>query len=900
MGFPARLKEHNEHAITYAKGSEWRVWDLHIHTPGTAKNDLYGTGDAVWESFVSKLEENTEVAVLGITDYFSISNYLFLKDKQKKGRLSQKTLLPNVELRITPVTQEERPINIHVIFNPELTPDVIEREFFRCLTFNYMGAKYSCIKTDLICLGKAFCSNSVLDDESARKKGIEQFIVDFRELQSVIGKPCLKPHVVVAVSNSNKDGNSGIQNSATAATREEIYRMSDIIFSGNPKDVDFFLGKIRNIDSYGGIKPCVTGSDAHKLENVNLFPEERKTWIKADPTFEGLKQILCEPHDRVRIQRENPELKNEKSPFTRIYIPEKTSIFSDDCDVFFEEQEIPLNSNLVSIIGGRGSGKSTLVNYLAAAFRKLPRSGYYNLDSGIVISRQASLNDKPKDFKVSENPNVPFMFISQSQIKELVLDKQKFSNNIRETIGVTDEYCIPSDYLQRAEFAVSEYYRIISALNSNNTTLQEKLEQIDKDIKKYTDFIANITSEQNRTKLSNYKNKVEKLNLVNSWMVKAEQLVSEINRFSIDTNKILTEWNAKFYKWKMDIPIINACATTEYIRDVFLAHLIRKQQELQTAISDTKNEFREYTGDLTTLLSNVSSYQNKVSELEKNKEKLASESFRYDKLSKETFSQLGFEIKESIDKYAQLIEEKWCVFRGAGVDVDDRKKEMLDLILQEDLEVTVNVNFDSSKLYHFLLERLDGRRYNEEKLKSILKIEKLDDFYAFILQTSEHNVFNPNIKDDLRACLLDLFFKKYTLFISHDVCVSLSGKPITRLSFGQQGTIYLRLQIAANMFSETIIYDQPEDDLDNSFITSELISIFRKLKHYRQIIIVSHNANLVVNSDSEQIIVAHNENGLLKYSSGSLENPDINKAVCQILEGGKTAFIKRERRYRLS
>ena len=71
----------------YPKGSEWRIWDLHIHTPGTAKNDQYGNDEAVWEEYITKLEENTDVAVLGITDYFSIENYLFLKQKQAEGRL---------------------------------------------------------------------------------------------------------------------------------------------------------------------------------------------------------------------------------------------------------------------------------------------------------------------------------------------------------------------------------------------------------------------------------------------------------------------------------------------------------------------------------------------------------------------------------------------------------------------------------------------------------------------------------------------------------------------------------------------------------------------------------------------------------------------------------------------
>ena len=130
--------------------------------------------------------------------------------------------------------------------------------------------------------------------------------------------------------------------------------------------------------------------------------------------------------------------------------------------------------------------------------------------------------------------------------------------------------------------------------------------------------------------------------------------------------------------------------------------------------------------------------------------------------------------------------------------------------------------------------------------------------------------------------------------------MTLNKKPITKLSFGQQGTIYLRLQIAAKMFSETIIYDQPEDDLDNDFISNELIPIFKKIKLYRQIIIVSHNANLVVNADSEQVIIAKNTDGRLSYMSGSLEDPFINSEVCRVLEGGQKAFEDRERKYRLS
>ena len=73
------------------RGSEWRKWDLHIHTPGTAKNDHYGNSDEVWERYIDALEKS-DVTVFGITDYFSISNYINVKEYQKQDRLKGKFL----------------------------------------------------------------------------------------------------------------------------------------------------------------------------------------------------------------------------------------------------------------------------------------------------------------------------------------------------------------------------------------------------------------------------------------------------------------------------------------------------------------------------------------------------------------------------------------------------------------------------------------------------------------------------------------------------------------------------------------------------------------------------------------------------------------------------------------
>lgn len=886
----------------YPTGSEWRIWDLHIHTPNTAKNDQFGNDNDVWETYISALEANTDIAVLGITDYFSIDNYLYLKDQQKSGRLTDKTLIPNIELRILPVTQKDIPINIHILFDPALPVDTIEREFLNCIKFKYQDSEYSCINKDLIALGKAFRNDKTIDDECAKKIGIEQFVVNPAELSKIIRKPTISKYILVAVANSSRDGNSGIQHSSLAATRQEIYRMSEIIFSGNENDVNYFLGKGKDntetiIRNYGSIKPCITGSDAHSMDKINVFPNNKKTWIKADPTFEGLKQIIYEPESRVKVQEDNPTYDIEKSPFTKITIPQKVQVFSDDNDIFFAPTELPLNSSLVSIIGGRGTGKSVLINYLAAAFRKNSQPDKYNLETDIVINRQASINEPAKQFRVADGPNVPFMYIAQSQIKDLVQDKGRFSKNILETIGVSNDYSISSDYAQKAEDAINEYFRIIKIINSNNTTAEEKEDYIKKEIKRYSEFIANITSEQNKTRLEGYKNKIGKLNTIQDFKNQLQQFNLNIAKFAQESNEQIANWNSQFNSWQINIPTIDVQQQIKYIQETFLPKFDAAAAKIQKDIDDTKNEFRDYKGDLSTLLSNVSGYQNRISELAKQLNIIEQEKTKYAKVTTELFKNLGNDIRSSIEAYSSLIEKQWKTFKGED---GDKKKELLDIILKEDLDVKVSINFDTTLMYELLLEKLDRRSYNEEKLRKLLNIETIDDFYSFISQKTDNNIFNGEIRDDLRGRVLELFFKKYTSFISHNVNVTLNGKPINKLSYGQQGTIYLRLQIAANLYSETIIYDQPEDDLDNSFITSELITIFKKIKQYRQIIIVSHNANLVVNSDSEQVIIARNNDGILSYVSGALEDPDINKAVCQILEGGKNAFEKREQKYSIS
>jgi hypothetical protein len=142
------------------------------------------------------------------------------------------------------------------------------------------------------------------------------------------------------------------------------------------------------------------------------------------------------------------------------------------------------------------------------------------------------------------------------------------------------------------------------------------------------------------------------------------------------------------------------------------------------------------------------------------------------------------------------------------------------------------------------------------------------------------------------------------------------------MSPGKKGLILLYLILHLSNATYPILIDQPEDNLDNRTVYKELKDFIRSKKIERQILIVTHNANLVVPTDSENVIVANQsgqdqdkDNAVHKfeYVSGALENSFIDKQaqgilnqmgirehVCEILEGGKDAFKEREIRYSIN
>ncbi len=142
--------------------------------------------------------------------------------------------------------------------------------------------------------------------------------------------------------------------------------------------------------------------------------------------------------------------------------------------------------------------------------------------------------------------------------------------------------------------------------------------------------------------------------------------------------------------------------------------------------------------------------------------------------------------------------------------------------------------------------------------------------------------------------------------ISIEYGIEYDGIDIRKLSPGTRGIVLLLLYLALDDNDDRpLIIDQPEENLDPKSVFEELVGLFIEAKAKRQVIIVTHNANLVINTDADQIIIAevgsHPPDSLpfITYKAGGLENAEIRKAVCDILEGGESAFQERARRLRV-
>ena len=249
----------------WPKGSEWRRWDPHVHTPESKLGAPFG--NLTWDDYLHALEQaakDSEISVIGVTDYMTIDGYekLLIEHRSNNRLETVDLLIPNIEFRMVPQTKDGKAFNLHLLVDPT-EPDHVERIKWalRKLNFEYDGENYGCCREDLIKFGKAQDS-SIKDDERAYQFGIEQFKPERTVIKNWLDKErWLRTHSLVGVANG-KDGISGLPLDNFGAIRDEILKWCDFVFSGNPSDREHYLGqkestpKEKIIQQYRSLKPC--------------------------------------------------------------------------------------------------------------------------------------------------------------------------------------------------------------------------------------------------------------------------------------------------------------------------------------------------------------------------------------------------------------------------------------------------------------------------------------------------------------------------------------------------------------------------------------------------------------------------------------------------------------------
>lgn len=919
------------------RGSEWHKWDLHVHTKGTNKNDCYisPTFDEFCKELFSKAIKNN-ISAIGITDYYSIDNYKKVIEYQntiadncnfseeEREIIKAIFIIPNVELRLLPVTDKGRLVNIHMLFNPDYVGD-LDNDFFNELKHSSHSKEFPMNRAGLISLGKQVDCKAETD-EQAYKIGVNNFVVTHASLKALLQRQTFRDNTIVVVSNSNQDGNSAYQqhydlfendaDSSLDDVRSSIYHLSDCIFSGNPKDLIYFQGKgTDDVDTIrrkcGSLKACIHGSDAHCEAKLFQPNNNRFCWIKADLSFEGLKQIIYEP-ERVKIQENNPENKSGYQVIDHIVLNKEN----------FWQGEIGLNPYLNTIIGGRSTGKSTLLQCLAKKIdptTELPEQITPFIDSlldGISIIW--------KDGEIDVNREIDFF--SQNHMYEIATKTAKLKKVIGEIIREKDAEKNLEKYTtlcNNVNIQISAFIKQLILLQQNiNSKTQElrekgdrtgieneirvtieKIEQIrasatitKEDIDSYNKIIAQITEEESKIKncqddLIQLKN-LENISLFDTHYTNRLLLISESTRNNIiqhyqDITKILDDqWQAYIIEQIRQLEV--SITTSQNL-------ILQKKEE---AIFVKGDAYFKSNQEYLALQEKLDAERRKLAifdECEKQLTRLITDANTLKQSIITTHNNYREECKKAIEQLR---------YDGNGVDIVAkmfyRANDLNDFLVSRH-------NVRSNANYEYVTKFIDA--YKTEDNFAVLS-QYIDDCLGSKIEYKGGHI-NTNVLTELFST--NWYDIKYDLKYEKD--------PFEKMSPGKKAFVVLKLLLEFSEKQCPILIDQPEDSLDNRAIYNELVKYIRTKKESRQIILVTHNSNVVVSADAENVIVANQQgddvnnygNNQFQYINGPLENTKpkdkdclivlesqgIREHVCEIMEGGIEAFEKREQRYGL-
>ena len=838
------------------------------------------------------------------------------------------------------------------------------------MKFTNSKSSYSATKAELIRFGRDYANDQKLDEAAAYKKGVEQFVISFAELDKVFrDDPTLRENTIIVVSNKSGDGVSGIANhqdffigkseSQLDATRRSLYQFSDAIFSSNENDVKYFIGKGSDDEKAvmrkcGSLKPCYHGSDAHSNEKIFKPDDNRFCWIKADPTFEGLKQTLYEPADRVRIQSVLPDVKNDRYVISELQFIDKDNLVGNS--------KILLNDNLNAIIGGKSSGKSLLIFSTARSIdpeqvdrtsKRLNFEGYKfatPFDFKVVWKNGETdlLSKEDGGLKLHKITYIPQLYINylveknnKAELNDLIANIllqdapfKAFYDERKQLIEATNTEIerLLDNYLKVRTTALGVQQQ--SKDTGKSDTIQKAIEKIEAtllDGQKRT----NMTEEQIRdysalvSKKSEYDSELSKIRSKATILAKvlAEVRLSRANLLgkTEPTNKVYLKGQVdrildEFGTVPPDIQEIKKKLDSDFDKMIVNLETEISKLNLPKIIIELNAKIGVNTENLKPFLTKIAGQEElgKLSiQIENEKNKL------------QKAQNLENQLKSLADDYnniriqtASLLKKRLEIYQEIEKKVNDTRKN-----IGSDIELNCSLIYKQSNFA--LYEQANKTAISNDHFfntlfkDGLVEYQLVPDFYAKSLRIHDDKLYSSadefiplkkgaSLEGVLRGLIKDSFELDYSVTYNED--------DLLKMSPGKKGTVLLILFLEISSAEFPILIDQPEDNLDNRTIYDLLCKMIKEKKKERQIIIVSHNANLVVATDTENVIVANQQgqdtkvvagSSRFEYVNGSLEHSfpkndaipsillsqGIREHVCDILEGGGEAFKQRERKY---
>lgn len=952
------------------RGSEWKKWDLHIHTPSSLCSDYGGDTDEVWSKFLSELENlPQEIKVIGINDYLFLDGYKKVLEYKKEGRLQNiELILPVIEVRIKEFVGNDKlnRINYHIIFADisQLPVEVIECHFLAGLRGKAnLNSEYTdgyswggvVTKESLLDFGKHIYDSTPIEKRRSCNPleiGFNNINFEISKIKELLGEGA-EPNTYLDGKYFKAIGKTEWEQfrwDGSIADKKTIINDVHFIFSASPSAEEANKG-IASLKAQGVNSRLLHCSDAHRFaaNKINTTPKELGhcfTWLKASSTFEGLRQVIFEPELRRKIQRDNPNNKR----LDRVI---KSVQFTGHSD--FTPQKIYLNPDLNTIIGGKSSGKSLLLHYIANAIDyKYACKQEQKEISQTVVDSYNFRGTESFDFIVEWEDNVQykyndnttarsrqFVYIPQSYIINLTSNIQSNSRKelgkfIRDILLQDNESKLHYDeFIQKVkeldnvrDNAIDEYFKIQDQID----VLKQQKKDIG-DVLGINNQIAHLNTSIEVLKGNSVVDaELIKYNTLTKRSDKTQAIQANITNEYASLDSVFTGLDSLIANINSRLKVATEISKTQYFNNIFSAissKIIGFQQEIESLKTVGEQRKSKFSSRIDEINKEIEAQLSPIKAKLQNREQIISieEEIKRERTKLLRISNIEDQIKtleelrdNEKSKFLKGYEDAYSEYRRIIEVLNAKAASIADICLTGSIKFYYN-RFRNNFLEFFNQRSTDFSQFDllsERDNNSLPDVDFTNHFneikliFDLIIQGNATYRKYKEPKDSIKTLFRDEFFDYWEL--------SIGGDEMAKMSPGKANLAVLKLLIELSEANCPILIDQPEDNLDNRSIYNDLVQFIRKRKENRQLIIVTHNPNIVVGADSENIIVANqrgqdenrnNESCRFEYVNGALEHTfskqetakgvlfsmGIREHITEILEGGREAFKKREEKY---